>query len=76
MPSFSATSAPTMSLVALANQIVNGIFSVAEIATFDKVLELALLEAPSWIGELEWPQKVRRLLEVRPNSEDWTHISI
>jgi hypothetical protein len=71
MPSLSATSAPATCLVALADQVVNGIFSVAEVSTFDIVLEFARLEAASGVGELKRPQKIRRLLEIWSNREDW-----
>jgi hypothetical protein len=70
MPSLSATSAPTTSLVALADQIVNGIFSITEIAAFDKVLELARFGAAGWVGERERPQEVRGLLKIRSNREN------
>jgi len=70
MPSLSATSAPATPLVALADQIVNGIFSVTKISAFDKVLKLLRLRAAGWVGERERAQEIRGLLEVRSNREN------
>jgi hypothetical protein len=48
----------------LFDQFVDLVFSVAQITTFDKVLELPLVEATSRAVQLERPQEVGRLLEV------------
>jgi hypothetical protein len=55
----------------LLNQFVDLVLSVAKIAALDEVLELSLLEATIRAVELEWPQEVRRLLEVGADSVDF-----
>jgi len=58
------------SLVHLSDQIVDLVFTVTKITTLDKMSELAGPKAPSWVGELEWPEKVGGLLEVGTDGED------
>jgi hypothetical protein len=56
--------------VHLADELVDVLFTVAQVAAFDKVLELPLAEPARRAVELERPQEVRRLLEVGPNGVD------
>jgi hypothetical protein len=55
----------------LLDQFVDLVLSVAKIATFDKVLELSLLEAAIRAVELKRPQEVGRLLEVGADRIDF-----
>jgi hypothetical protein len=55
-------------LVHLLDELVDLVFSVAQITALDEVLELPLVEAASRAVQLEWPQEVRSLLEVGPDS--------
>jgi hypothetical protein len=57
-------------LIHLLDQLVDLLFSVAQVTTFDEVLELPLTEATSRAVELEGPQKVGCLLEVGADGED------
>jgi hypothetical protein len=54
----------------LLDQRIDIILSVAQVASFDIVLKLPRSESASWIGQLERPQEVAGLLEVRANSID------
>lgn len=60
-----------MCLVHLLDQSVNVLFSVAKVATLNEVIELASMEAASWVGQLERPEKVACLLEVGANGVDF-----
>jgi len=55
----------------LLDQRVDVLLSVTKITTLNKVLELSGSETTSWVAELEWPQEVRRLLEVGSNGVDF-----
>jgi hypothetical protein len=57
-------------LVHLLDEAVDMVFTVTKITSFNKVLELALAETSSWVGELEWPEEVIDLLEVGANGVD------
>jgi hypothetical protein len=46
------------------------LLAIAEITTFDEVLELACPETSSRVRELERPQEIADLLEVWSNGED------
>jgi hypothetical protein len=48
----------------LLDQFVDLLLSITQITTFDKVLELPLVEAASRAVKLKWPQEVRGLLKV------------
>merc|ERR1719225_1005056 len=50
-------------------EVVDLVFSAAEVSTLDKVVGL-LSPSPSWVVQLEGPQEVGGVLEVRSNSED------
>jgi hypothetical protein len=64
------TTLTTRTLVALANQSVDGIFPVTHISALNIVLELSCLEATCGVVELERPQEIGGLLEIWPNSKD------
>lgn len=57
-------------LVHLLNQSVDVVFSVTGVTTLDEVLELSSSETTVRVRQLEWPQEVVDLLEVRTNSVD------
>jgi hypothetical protein len=57
-------------LVHLLDEAVDMVFTVTKITSFNKVLELALAETSSWVGELERPEEVIDLLEVWTNGVD------
>ena len=57
-------------LVHLLDQSVDVLLSVSQVTALDIVHELPLVETASWIRQLEWPQKVARLLEVGTDGED------
>ena len=50
-------------------EIIDLVFSAAEVATLDKVVSL-LSPSSSWVVQLEGPQEVGRVLEVWSNGED------
>lgn len=53
------------------DQFVDEFLTVTESTTLDKVLELSWdTPATRWVGQLEWPQKVVSLLEVRTDGDD------
>jgi hypothetical protein len=56
--------------VHLPNQIIDLVFPVAQVTTFDEVLELPLAEAAGRAVQLEWPQEVGCGLEVRADGAD------
>lgn len=64
-------SSSTVPLIHLSDEVVDQIFPVAQVATFDKVLELSLPEPTVRAVELERPQEVRRLLKVRADRIDF-----
>jgi hypothetical protein len=57
-------------LVHLADELVDVVFPVAQVAALDKVLELPLAEAACRAVKLERPQEVRSLLEVGTDGVD------
>ena len=57
-------------LVHLPDQIVDLVFPVAQVTTFNEVLELPLTEAASRTVELERPEEVRGRLKVWSNCAD------
>lgn len=57
-------------LIHLLDQFIDLVLPVAQIATFDKVLELSLVEAARRAVKLERPKEVGSLLEVGANGED------
>jgi hypothetical protein len=57
-------------LVHLPDQLVDVVFTVAQVSTFDEVLELPLVEAAVGAVQLEGPQEVRGLLEVGADGVD------
>lgn len=63
-------------LVHLPDQCVDVVFSVTQITTLDKVLELPGVEAARWTGQFEWPQEVGRLLEVGSDSVYYKRVSM
>lgn len=42
----------------LLDQLVDLLFSIAQVAAFDEMLKLPLLEAAVGVVELEWPQEI------------------
>jgi len=54
----------------LANQSIDFILTVTQVTTLNKVTEFSCTESSSWVAELEWPQEVGSLLEVRTNGVD------
>ena len=71
MPKRCRITRKTSRLVHLSDQLVNLIFAVTQISSFDEVLELPLVEATIRAVELEWPQEIGGLLEVGANCEDF-----
>lgn len=61
---------PSTYLVHLLNQRINLILAIAQITTLDEMLELSRTEATGRVTELEWPEKIAGLLEVRADGED------
>lgn len=57
-------------LVHLLNQVVDELLSVTSVTTLDEVEELSGSETTVRVRQLEWPQEVVGLLEVRTNSVD------
>ena len=70
MPKRCRITRKTSCLVHLSDQLVNLVFAVTQVSSFDEVLELPLLEAAIGAVELKWPQEVGGLLEVGANCED------
>lgn len=62
------------SLVHGLDQLVDEFFTVTERTTLDEVLELSW-DTPTtrWVRQLEWPQEVVSLLEVRTDSNDFVN---
>lgn len=58
-------------LIHLLHQGIDVVFPVAQITSFDEVLEFSRMEPASWVAELEWPQKIARLLEVGSHGHDF-----
>lgn len=52
------------------DQVVDELLSVTGVTTLDEVEELSSSETTGRVGQLEWPQEVVGLLEVRTNSVD------
>jgi hypothetical protein len=55
----------------LANQSVNLIFTVTEIPSLDKVLELPFPEAAVGVVQLERPEEIGCLFEIWSDRVDW-----
>ena len=51
-------------LIHLPDELVNVVFTVAQVAALHKVFELPSSEATRGVAKLEWPQEVGNLLEV------------
>ena len=60
-------------LVHLLDQSVDSVLPISQIAALNIMLEFPLPESASGIAQLEWPQKVARLLEVRPHHHNFMH---
>ena len=56
-------------LIHLLHQTINLLLSIPQITPFNKMLKLPCPESARRITQLERPQEVARLLEIRPNSE-------
>jgi len=56
---------PAVYLVHLSDQLVDQVFPITQVSSFDKMLELPLPESAIGAVELKWPEKVGCLLEVR-----------
>jgi hypothetical protein len=71
-PCFSAPSSHQHSchLVHLLDESVDVLLPVTQVTTLDEMPELALVEATSWVRQLEGPEEVAGLLEVGADSED------
>ena len=69
-PVVPSTSQADQCLVHLADELVDVGLPVAEVTTLDEVLELPCPPAASGVGELERPEEVVGLLEVRASGED------
>ncbi len=63
--------APPKHLIHLFDQCVDLVFPITQIATLHKVLELPGPETPCRVAQLEWPQEVACLFEVRSNGDDF-----
>ena len=63
----------SISLVHLADELVDVGLPVTEVTALDEVLELPCPPAASGVRELEWPEEVRRLLEVGAGGVDLVH---
>ena len=69
-PQTNGNKVATQNLVHLLNQAVDEVLSVTCVTTLDEVDELSGLETTVRVRQLEWPQEVVGLLEVRTHSED------
>ena len=71
-PCFSTPSSHPHSchLVHLLDESIDVLLPVTQVTTLDEMPELALVEATSWIRQLEGPEEVAGLLEVGANGED------
>jgi hypothetical protein len=58
-------------LIHLLDQSIDVLFPVAQVTTLDEMSEFSLVEAASWVGQLEWPEEVACLLEVGADGEDF-----
>ena len=45
-------------LIHLPDQLVDLILTIAQVATFDEVLELSLVESTIGVVQLEWPEEI------------------
>ena len=63
----------SISLVHLADELVDVGLPVTEVTALDEVLELPCPPAASGVRELEWPEEVGRLLEVGAGGVDLVH---
>ena len=63
----------SISLVHLADELVDVGLPVTEVTALDEVLELPCPPATGGVGQLEWPKEVVGLLEVRASGEDLVH---
>jgi len=61
------------SLVHLPNELVDVGLPVSEVTALNVVLEFPYSPATSGVGELEWPEEVGRLLEIRTGGEDFVN---
>ena len=66
----SQPSTPFVNLDHLLDKSVDVLLSVTQVTTLDVMLELPRSEATSWVAQLEWPQEVADLLEVRSDSDN------
>ncbi len=66
----SRTSHGYRKLVHLPDELVDTLLTVAQVAALDEMLELPRPKPAGWVAQLERPQKVARLLEVRADSDD------
>ena len=57
-------------LVHLLDQSINLLLPIPQISTLNKMLELPRPEPTSRVAQLEWPQKVTSLFEIRPHSNN------
>lgn len=65
-----ATAPPEMQLktnksVHLSDELVDVFLPVSKVTSLDEVLELSCSPATGGVGELKWPQEVRRLAGIR-----------
>lgn len=72
-PHTPASNQPPRRSVHLADELVDVRLAVAVVAALDVVLELARAPAAGGVGQLERPQEVRGLLEVRAGGDDLVH---
>lgn len=72
-PCFSTPSSHPHSchLVHLLDESVDVLLPVTQVTTLDEMPELSLVEATSWVRQLEGPEEVAGLLEVGPDGEDF-----
>ena len=56
--------------VHLLDKGIDVLLSVTQVASFDVVLELPRSESTSGVAQLEWPEEIARLFEVRPHGGD------
>ena len=63
----------TNRLVHLLDQRINLLLPVPQITALDEMLEFSRPKPTRRIRQLEWPQKVARLLEIRPHGHNLMH---
>jgi len=60
-------------LVHLTDELVDIVFTITLVASFNVVLEFPRPPATSGVRQLEWPKEVGSLFEVGPNRDDFVN---